>query len=430
MNLGLESEKIEFKKTTGEAKEGIISLASMLNKHGSAVLYFGVKNNGDIVGQEISDKTMREISQWIASAIKPQIIPSIAVELLDGKNVIRVEAEGTERPYSAYGRYYVRSADEDRELTPVQLKKMMREQGESDLITQVSATNQELTFSQLKTLLTAKGLTLNESSFEQNLGFYNSSGQYNLMAELLSDHNDFSVKVVTFAGKDKSEVVRRNEYGFKCLALAMDQVLNYMEAINDTKVTIGTHQREETKLFDFAAFKEAWQNACLHNQWTGYNPPAVYLFRDRIEIISTGGLPTGLTKEEFFKGVSRPVNAKLQKILGQLGYVEQTGHGVPLIISKYGTQAFDIMENFINVTIPFDKTMLQGIDSRPSEPQHLNKAQEAVYLYLREHPNATIPTLVNACGFSDSYIRSILAFLKKNHFIRRVGSNKTGYWQV
>ena len=42
MNLGLESEKIEFKITTGEAKEGIISLASMLNKHGSAVLYFDI----------------------------------------------------------------------------------------------------------------------------------------------------------------------------------------------------------------------------------------------------------------------------------------------------------------------------------------------------------------------------------------------------
>lgn len=45
--------------------------------------------------------------------------------------------------------------------------------------------------------------------------------------------------------------------------------------------------------------------------------------------------------------VAKPVNSKLQKIFGQLGYVEQTGHGIPLIISNYGKQAFDIMDNFI-----------------------------------------------------------------------------------
>lgn len=40
MNIGTETELIEFKKTTGELKEGIISLASMLNKNGKGVLCF------------------------------------------------------------------------------------------------------------------------------------------------------------------------------------------------------------------------------------------------------------------------------------------------------------------------------------------------------------------------------------------------------
>ena len=43
MNIGAETEWIEFKKTTGELKEGIISIASMLNKNGYGTLYFGVK---------------------------------------------------------------------------------------------------------------------------------------------------------------------------------------------------------------------------------------------------------------------------------------------------------------------------------------------------------------------------------------------------
>ena len=45
MNIGVETESLEFKKTTGEIREGIISLSSMLNKNGYGTLYFGVKDN-------------------------------------------------------------------------------------------------------------------------------------------------------------------------------------------------------------------------------------------------------------------------------------------------------------------------------------------------------------------------------------------------
>ena len=117
MNLGYETEQIEFKKTTAELKEGIISLASMLNKHGSAKLYFGVANNGDVPGQQIGANTLRDISQAIANNIKPQIVPSISAELYDDKTVIVVFVSGNQKPYSAYGKYYIRSADEDREIS-------------------------------------------------------------------------------------------------------------------------------------------------------------------------------------------------------------------------------------------------------------------------------------------------------------------------
>ena len=76
MNIGKETEQIEFKKSTGELKEGVISIASMLNKHGSCELYFGVKNDGETIGQQIGNDTLREISQAIANFIKPQIIGS------------------------------------------------------------------------------------------------------------------------------------------------------------------------------------------------------------------------------------------------------------------------------------------------------------------------------------------------------------------
>lgn len=427
MNLGIETETIEFKKTTGELKEGIVSISSMLNKHGYGTLYFGIKNDGTVMGQEIGNQTLRDISQMIATSIKPQIIPTISLELIEDKNVIKVEASGYEQPYSAFGRYYIRSADEDRELTPAQLTKLLQEKINSDIITILPSDYQNLSFHTLKNIFVAKGLSINNESFEQNLGLLTPDGKYNFMAELLADQNDISIKVVRFQGTDKSIITKRNEYGFKCLVVAMDHVLNYIESLNETHVQLNSHQRKETQLFDFSAFKEAWQNACLHTKWQLKNPPAVYIFSNRIEIISTGGLANDLTNEEFFKGISRPINSRLQKIFGQLGYVEQAGHGIPLIVNKYGQQAFDLMDHFVNVTIPFriekeNKKIIHSIE--------MNQAQESIYSYLRNNPNATVEDIVKSTKYSNSYVRKVINWLREHYYLQRVGSKKTGKWIV
>ncbi len=428
LNIGVETEKIEFKKTTGELREGIISLASMLNKNGYGVLYFGVKDNGNVAGQQIGDRTLREISQAVGNFIRPQVIPTIEHKLIDDKNIIRIEVRGSERPYSAYGRYYMRSADEDRELSPSALKELMDRQAAADMITLVPSPVRNLTFSKLMIAYVTAGLTVDPSTFEENAGLKNSDGEYNLMAYLLADENDISVKVAVFAGKDKTKLVKRNEYGCTCLVSVIDRVLDYMESINETKVIMGSHRRTEERLFDMASFKEAWQNACIHTKWNKGNPPAVYIFSDRIEIISTGGLPADLNEEEFFRGISRPVNAKLQKIFGQLGLVEQTGHGIPLIISNYGKQAFDIMENFINVTIPFNYER-NGIYGEVEQKQYyVSEAEQRIKYYIEEDSGVTIRELVEKSGYSDGYVRKILTSLKNKKVIARQGGKKEGVW--
>ena len=79
-------------------------------------------------------------------------------------------------PYSAFGKYYVRSADEDREMSQDVLKRYMNETSE-DLITRVASFNQNLQFTQLKSLFLSRGLTINDETFESNLCLRNTSGQ-------------------------------------------------------------------------------------------------------------------------------------------------------------------------------------------------------------------------------------------------------------
>lgn len=62
MKFNIESETIEYKENIIELNDGIISLSSMLNKHGEGTLYFGIKNDGTVIGQkDIAESTLRDI---------------------------------------------------------------------------------------------------------------------------------------------------------------------------------------------------------------------------------------------------------------------------------------------------------------------------------------------------------------------------------
>jgi ATP-dependent DNA helicase RecG len=88
-------------------------------------LYFGLKNDGTPFRFTITDSTIRDVSRKVFEAIKPQIFPTVTTVDIEGIEVIKVEFSGSDIPYSAFGKYYIRIADEDRELTPSELRKIM-----------------------------------------------------------------------------------------------------------------------------------------------------------------------------------------------------------------------------------------------------------------------------------------------------------------
>src|SRR5690554_5888150 len=90
MNLGRETETVEFKQTTGDLNNALKTVSAMLNKNGYGTIYFGVKNNGDVVGQQISDSTTRDISRYFYEKIKPAVYPNIEILSTEGKEYIKV----------------------------------------------------------------------------------------------------------------------------------------------------------------------------------------------------------------------------------------------------------------------------------------------------------------------------------------------------
>lgn len=432
LNYGKESETVEFKESTGELKEGIKSIASMLNKNKHATLYFGITNKGKAIGQEASDKTLRDISQAISFNIEPAIIPTITA--LDGPSenlkIIKIEANGSDIPYSAYGQYLIRSADEDKKITREALRKMFTGAG-FDFISEIESTRQDLTFEKFTSILVSKGYhVLSTSSLVKAKGLKNSEGKYNIMAFILSDQSNVSIKVVRFAGIDKTSMSQRTEFGNQCLLLALQQAMDYVESLNETNVDLGKADgRRDTHLFDAESFEEAWKNACVHNAWMDMVPPAIYIYSDRIEIVSYGGLPYGLTLDEFYEGASHPINKALWMIFNSAEYAEQTGHGVPTILSKYGKQAFKISDNYLTVTIPFAfKPTWAFVAEKENESMVLSDGQKAILEALKANPRLTGKELAKATDLSISAIKKNTIKLQGMGLIERTGSKRYGYW--
>lgn len=107
---GAEGGTVEFKETTGQLERGMETLCAFLNGTGGTVL-FGVTDKGKIIGQEVSDKTKRDIAETIRR-IEPFATIDISYTDIPGtnKSVIALSAEEQRymRPFTYKGRAYQR----------------------------------------------------------------------------------------------------------------------------------------------------------------------------------------------------------------------------------------------------------------------------------------------------------------------------------
>ncbi len=433
MNLGCENEYTEFKEGLGQLDKGLKSLTSMLNKHGEAKVYFGVNDNGDVCGLSIGKDTLMDIRNRIRDKIEPRVYAEIKDETDEtGKRYIIVTAKGSDIPYSFDGRYYLRNVSADESASNEILRKMLSNT-DADLIRQKESPVQDLAFRSFFTILAGSGIhTNNTEEFYGNYGLLNREGRFNMNAYLMSDNNDISVKVVVFDGINKSVMSKRTEYGEKCLLLTVSEVLEYFESINTTNTDLTRAKRKEVNLFDYPSFREAWINACLHNNWNEGIAPSVFMFDDRIEIISYGGLPFSLSKEGFFKGTSMPVNKSLLTVFLATKYAEQSGHGIPTIVEKYGREAFSFEDGMLKVSIPlaFERTEVKERKGRLLKKKGLTPNQKKVYDYLAKHPHGTLQEVTDDTGISLGGVKKICSKLQEYGMLERIGSKRDGLWKI
>ena len=112
-----------------------------------------------------------------------------------------------------------------------------------------------------------------------------------------------------------------------------------------------------------------------------------------------------------------------------MDYIDQTGHGIPLIVKNYGKDAFYISEHTIIVTIPLNKESLND-DEIVDNYSDLNEAETKILSLIKSNNSYNIETLMKLTNYSRTYVNSILRLLKDKKYIKREGANKNGHWRV
>jgi predicted HTH transcriptional regulator len=238
-------------------------------------------------------------------------------------------------------------------MTEDNINKLMSQRHQQSLAN-IPSRHQKLEFSELILFYGLKKKSLN-NNFAENLDFFTPNGEYNYIAYLFADNNNISVRIGKYSGKDKTDLISREDFEHCSLVTAMKKVLDRFDIENITQSTKRPMKtRLDVKLVDEASLHEVIINAFAHNDYSEGDTPIFEIFSDRFVVTSFGGLVDGLDKERFLSGVSKPRNREIMRIFKDLEFVEQLGSGIPKIIEKYDKSIFDTDGKIMQTTLYFN----------------------------------------------------------------------------
>ncbi len=131
-------------------------------------------------------------------------------------------------------------------------------------------------------------------------------------------------------GVDKVHILDRKDFDGGIVA-DIEDALRFIERNTRTAYRIERLQRENIAEYPIKALREAITNAVMHRDWfiEGANV-FVEIYTDRIEVVSPGGLPRGMTLADLGrKSVRR--NALIADLLHRIDFIEKAGTGIKRI---------------------------------------------------------------------------------------------------
>ena len=365
----IESETIELKSSVfADLCKEVIAFAN--TKGGT--LYIGVEDNGTVIGVDSADRVTLQINNMVRDSIKPDITMFVHYEtqVIDDKQIIAVTVqEGTDLGSKGLkpSGVYVRNGTSTDPASDTAIRKMIKET-DGDSFETMRSLEQNLSFQAAEAQF-AKRKVPYDATKMQTLGMVSSDGIYSNVALLLSDQCPNTIKAATFAGVDQSVFQDRREFTGS-LFQQMEDLYAYLDLHNQTKATFEGLYRTDTRDYPEDALRETLMNSLVHRDYSFSASTLVSIYDDRIEFVSVGGLPTGITLDDIMLGLSVCRNPKLAAIFYRLQLIEAYGTGMPKIMKAYaGTglePKIEVTNNAFKITL-LNRNAVKATDSVPNE---------------------------------------------------------------
>ena len=414
-----ETRILEFKETITNT---FLKTVSAFSNYDGGEILFGVDDDGNIKGLSDVKQACLDIENKINDSISPQ--PNYTLEIQNNEQTIKLSVKsGLQKPYLYKSKAYKRNDTATIEVDTLEFSRLVLE-GKNIRFEELPCKDQELSFEILQSNLKEKIQieTFNKDTLK-TLNLYDDVNGFNNAAGLLADKNHFpGIDIVKF-GENISIIQKRITFENTSVLGIYEKALSVFRDYYQYEVIQGADRKMVEKIPE-AAFREAIANALIHRVWDVDLQIRVSMFNDRIEVVSPGGLPSGITKDEYLSGkLSVLRNRNLANVFYRLGFVEIFGTGITRIKQIYSEAltkpGFEVSENAIKIILPIYE-----------ESTNLTEDEKVVYKLLSKNMLKSMSEIAPYISFGKSKTTKLLKDMEQKGVITIDGKGKGTKYRI
>lgn len=362
---------------------------------------------------------------------------------MENKKNVKVEVYGEDKPYSAYGRYYLRSDDEDLIMSNAQLEDLfvnknidyskwenqITEYGEEVvdedlLITYINKGNEiariSYLYKDINDALTKLGLMKNNKL--NNAGLYLFSTLKPLTLKLAIYPTDARITFI-------DNVIYKGNI-FECIDYAYKYII---KNINWRAEIVGL-KRVETPEIPIEAIREIVVNSFAHMKVNNSSFNEIYITPTRIHIYNPGFLVKGKSPLDFASGTNGPIarNPLINTILYLNKTIESFGTGFGRVFKLCDKENIGYLyrNNEFGFVFEFLRKQNVSINVSINVPINLSSTEAIVLEIIKTNNAVNKSQIAKMIDKSEMTVQRAINKLVKEKLIKRVGSNKTGHWEI
>lgn len=429
----IENETVELKEiVTEEIKKEILAFA---NSEGGTI-YVGIRDDGLVLGLENPEESALQVNNMVRDAIKPDISMFVRCEtkVIENARVLAIcVQQGTKRPYYLAKKglrpegVYVCQGSSSVPATDSTIRKMIKET-DGDSFESMRSLDQELTFEQTKQEFDKRNLHFGEAQ-KKTLGLLSYDNVYTNLGLVLSDQCVHTIKVAVFEGIDQSNFKDRREFTGSLLQ-QLNDVYEFVDVHNPIQSRFEGLQRVDSRAYSVDAIRETLLNSLVHRDYSFKASTLLSIYSDRLELVSLGGLVTGISLDDIFLGISVCRNPKLANVFYRLGLIEAYGTGIQKIINAYKES---IVKPVIEVTNNAFKVVLPNtfLKTKPDVvPENDKTINDLLLDYLKKYDSINRMEIETLLGVSRSTASRLIRQLLGERILIQVGQGKNTRYKL